>query len=108
MVILCTLFCRSVNRSPLASFTHNKSETEIRFHHFPALPASISNLSGAGDCLVAGTMVALSANEDVSTALAFGVAASKWAVEADVNVSPNLDYRLVSGKSFSFSFVCKI
>jgi len=89
---------RSVNRSPLPSYNnnHNKSETEIRFLHFPALPATISNLSGAGDCLVAGTMVALSLNEDVSSALAFGVSASKWAVEADVNVSPNLDHRLVS------------
>lgn len=93
--VLCS--SRSVNRSPLPSYNHhNQSETEIRFHHFPALPASISNLSGAGDCLVAGTMVALSSNEDVSCALAFGVAASKWAVEADVNVSPHLDHRLVS------------
>ncbi|KAG0567638.1 hypothetical protein KC19_7G150400 [Ceratodon purpureus] len=77
-----------------------ENDSGISFLHFPALPASISNLSGAGDCLVAGTMVALSSGADVSSALAYGVSASKWAVESDSNVSPNLDQHLVSGKLF--------
>jgi sugar/nucleoside kinase (ribokinase family) len=80
---------------------NTKNSTGISFLHFPALPASISNLSGAGDCLVAGAMVALSSGADISSALAYGVSASKWAVESDSNVSSNLDHHVVSGK-FSF------
>jgi len=80
--------------------SNTKNDSGIRFLHFPALPASISNLSGAGDCLVAGTMVALTSSEDISSALAYGVSASKWAVESDSNVSPYLDRHLVSGKPF--------
>ena len=65
--------------------------------HFPALPASIANLSGAGDCLVAGALVALSSSSDIKHALAYGVSASKWAVESDSNVPQNLSPGLVSG-----------
>lgn len=79
-----------------SSSRNTKNSTGISFLHFPALPASISNLSGAGDCLVAGTMVALSSGADISSALAYGVSASKWAVESDSNVSSNLDHHVVS------------
>ena len=83
---------------------NSQNDTGITFLHFPALPASIHNLSGAGDCLVAGTMVGLSSGSDVGSALAYGVSASKWAVESDFNVSPNLDHHSVLGKPpFSYS-----
>jgi hypothetical protein len=37
-----------------------------------ALPASVVNCSGAGDCLVAGAVYALMAGRGVADALAFG------------------------------------
>ena len=90
------LVCRTGQKN---SSSHTiESDAGMSFLHFPALPASIFNLSGAGDCLVAGTLVGLSSGADASSALAHGVAASKFAVESDINVSPNLDHHLVSGK----------
>lgn len=81
------------------SSTPNSTEhkPQVTYVHFPALPASIVNLSGAGDCLVAGALVALSSSSDVQHALAYGVSASKWAVESDSNVSQDLSPGLVSG-----------
>ncbi|CAK9262133.1 unnamed protein product [Sphagnum jensenii] len=73
-----------------------ESNLQVTYLQFPALPASIVNLSGAGDCLVAGALVALSAGSDVATALAHGVSAAKWAVESQSNVPPQLSHTLVS------------
>lgn len=81
------------------SSTPNSTEHKPRvtYVHFPALPASVVNLSGAGDCLVAGALVALSSSSDIKHALAYGVSASKWAVESDSNVPQDLSPGLVSG-----------
>ncbi|XP_020426014.1 uncharacterized protein LOC18766349 isoform X2 [Prunus persica] len=54
--------------------------------HFPALPASVVRLTGAGDCLVGGTIASICAGLDVMQSLAVGIAASKAAVEAETNV----------------------
>ncbi|CAN6555086.1 unnamed protein product [Malus baccata var. baccata] len=54
--------------------------------HFPALPASVVRLTGAGDCLVGGTVASICAGLDVMQSLAVGIAASKAAVEAEANV----------------------
>ncbi|CAL2278740.1 unnamed protein product [Prunus armeniaca] len=54
--------------------------------HFPALPASVVRLTGAGDCLVGGTIASICAGLDVVQSLAVGIAASKAAVEAETNV----------------------
>ncbi|XP_068324125.1 pseudouridine kinase [Pyrus communis] len=53
---------------------------------FPALPASVVRLTGAGDCLVGGTVASICAGLDVMQSLAVGIAASKAAVEAETNV----------------------
>lgn len=45
-------------------------------------------------------MAALASDADISSALAYGVPASKWAVESDSNVSSNLDHLQVAGESF--------
>ncbi len=68
--------------SNLCTPADRESNLQVTYLQFPALPASIVNLSGAGDCLVAGALVALSAGSDVATALAHGVSAAKWAVES--------------------------
>ncbi|KAH9656556.1 PfkB-like carbohydrate kinase family protein [Citrus sinensis] len=54
--------------------------------HFPALPASVVRLTGAGDCLVGGTLASISSGLDVMQSVAVGIAAAKAAVEAETNV----------------------
>ncbi|KAK9942436.1 hypothetical protein M0R45_008103 [Rubus argutus] len=54
--------------------------------HFPALPASVVRLTGAGDCLVGGTISSLCAGLDIMQSVAVGIAASKAAVESETNV----------------------
>ena len=40
--------------------------------HFPALTASVVRLTGAGDCLVGGTLASLSATVDVAPCFYYG------------------------------------
>ncbi|KAL3638570.1 hypothetical protein CASFOL_017941 [Castilleja foliolosa] len=54
--------------------------------HFPALSASVVRLTGAGDCLVGGTIAALCAGLDLMQSVAVGIAAAKGAVESERNV----------------------
>ena len=53
--------------------------------HVPAVPASIVNTSGAGDCLVAGTLARLVQGATPSGALAFGVVSIAFCVP---NITP--------------------
>ncbi|KAM6588448.1 hypothetical protein CsatA_011053 [Cannabis sativa] len=68
-----------------------KSETLLFAIHLPALPASVVRLTGAGDCLVGGTLSSICAGLDVIQSLAVGIVASKAAVEAEANVPNALD-----------------
>ncbi|KAF5196802.1 pfkB-like carbohydrate kinase family protein [Thalictrum thalictroides] len=54
--------------------------------HFPSLPASAVRLTGAGDCLVGGTLASICAGLDVMQSIAVGIAAAKAAVEVESNV----------------------
>uniref|UniRef100_A0A2N9FR01 Carbohydrate kinase PfkB domain-containing protein n=1 Tax=Fagus sylvatica TaxID=28930 RepID=A0A2N9FR01_FAGSY len=54
--------------------------------HFPALPASVVRLTGAGDCLVGGMLASICAGLNVMQSVAVGIAAAKAAVEAETNV----------------------
>lgn len=62
----------------------------LLLQHLPALPAEVVNLSGAGDCLVAGCLYGLVRGRRPLEALACGVAAAKAAVESAANVPPGL------------------
>lgn len=64
--------------------------------HFPALPASILCLTGAGDCFVGGTLAALCVGKDIIESMAFGVAVAKRAVESELNVPSHLSLTMVS------------
>lgn len=57
----------------------------------PALPASVVNCSGAGDCLVAGCLFALSRGLPAEAALAHGIATAHAAVQSQANVPAGLD-----------------
>lgn len=48
----------------------------VCIHHMPALPAKVANLSGAGDCLVAGMAARLMLGDDAVSALAYGLVGS--------------------------------
>ncbi|XP_010244303.1 PREDICTED: uncharacterized protein LOC104588171 [Nelumbo nucifera] len=54
--------------------------------HFPAPSASIVRLTGAGDCLVGGTLASLCAGLDMMLSVPIGMAAAKAAVETQANV----------------------
>ncbi|KAK4347512.1 hypothetical protein RND71_033851 [Anisodus tanguticus] len=54
--------------------------------HFPALPASAVRVTGAGDCLVGGTIASLCAGLDVMQSVSVGIAAAKFAIEVETNV----------------------
>uniref|UniRef100_A0A7N0T1L7 Carbohydrate kinase PfkB domain-containing protein n=1 Tax=Kalanchoe fedtschenkoi TaxID=63787 RepID=A0A7N0T1L7_KALFE len=56
--------------------------------HYPCLPASVVKLTGAGDCLVGGTIASLCSGLDLFQSVAVGIASAKAAVESDTNV-PN-------------------
>jgi sugar/nucleoside kinase (ribokinase family) len=64
--------------------------------HMPALPASVVNCSGAGDCLVAGCLYGLAQGLPAEAALAHGIAASRAAVESQGNVPAGLSAKAVT------------
>ncbi|XP_052193250.1 pseudouridine kinase isoform X2 [Diospyros lotus] len=91
-----SLLYRYVNSScPPNQFfgaTEHETSSNLFAVHFPALPASVVRLTGAGDCLVGATLACISAGLDVIQSLAVGIAAAKAAVEAETNVPA--DYSL--------------
>lgn len=75
---------------------------------FPALPASVVRLTGAGDCLVGGTVASICAGLDVMQSLAVGIAASKAAVEAETNVPRVLNLAAIAGTSLKLYFAYRV
>jgi hypothetical protein len=57
---------------------NTESNQLATYLQFLALPASIMNLSGAGNCLVVGALLALSSRSDVPTALAHETTTANW------------------------------
>lgn len=54
--------------------------------HIPAISASVVRLTGAGDCLVGGTVASLCAGLDIMQSVAVGIAAAKASVESESTV----------------------
>lgn len=69
--------------------------------HLPALPASVARLTGAGDCLVGGTLASMCAGLDVLQSVAAGIAAAKAAVEAETNVPSEYSLAKIAGMTTS-------
>lgn len=70
----------------LLNIATSSSKTYPFAVHLPALPASVARLTGAGDCLVGGTLASMCAGLDVLQSVAAGIAAAKAAVEGETNV----------------------
>ncbi|KAF7842550.1 pfkB family carbohydrate kinase [Senna tora] len=54
--------------------------------HFPSLSASVVRLTGAGDCLVGGTLTSICAGLDIMQSISVGIAVAKATVEVEANV----------------------
>ncbi|KAL1188684.1 Pseudouridine kinase [Cardamine amara subsp. amara] len=86
-------FLCSVNRFSEVGLSHSPSLFAM---HFPTIPAKVKKLTGAGDCLVGGTVASLSDGLDIIQSLAVGIASAKAAVESDDNVPPKFNLDLIS------------
>ncbi|KAK9785432.1 hypothetical protein WJX73_003933 [Symbiochloris irregularis] len=73
--------------------------------HMPALPAAIANLSGAGDCLVAGAAMHLLQGGDACSALAHGMAVARAAVQSHDNGKKGVGYRLSKFDTLAPNFI---
>lgn len=65
--------------------------------HYPAISASVVRLTGAGDCLVGGTLASICAGLDIMQSVAVGIAAAKAAVEAESNVPAEFNLASIAG-----------
>uniref|UniRef100_A0A1J3GLK6 Putative sugar kinase YeiI n=1 Tax=Noccaea caerulescens TaxID=107243 RepID=A0A1J3GLK6_NOCCA len=74
----------------------SESSLSLFAMHFPTVAAKVKKLTGAGDCLVGGTVASLSDGLDLIQSLAVGIATAKAAVESDDNVPPEFKLGLVS------------
>ncbi|MCO5597732.1 hypothetical protein L7F22_051813 [Adiantum nelumboides] len=92
-VVLCSKFCSAtVDSVCLAETTGNQDaylSDGVCCVHFPALPASIVSLSGAGDCFVGGVLAALCTQQSLHASMAFGSAAARHAIQSELNVPSN-------------------
>ena len=87
------LIC-SPNRFSEPGLSHGSSLFAM---HFPTVPAKVKKLTGAGDCLVGGTVASLSDGLGLFQSLAVGIASAKAAVESDDNVPPEFNLDLLTG-----------
>ncbi|KAH7284100.1 hypothetical protein KP509_34G039600 [Ceratopteris richardii] len=64
--------------------------SNVCYVHFPALPASVVSVSGAGDCFVAGVLATLCGHRGLYESIAFGIAVARHAVQSEMNVPTSL------------------
>ncbi|XP_050363043.1 pseudouridine kinase-like isoform X2 [Argentina anserina] len=84
--ILFNIMTASCPPKPFSTLPDSERGSFLFAVHFPALPASVSRLTGAGDCLVGGTISSLCSGLDIMQSVAVGIAVSKAAVESETNV----------------------
>ncbi|KAK1275775.1 hypothetical protein QJS04_geneDACA011673 [Acorus gramineus] len=75
--------------------------------HFPALPAMVASLTGAGDCLVGGTLASVCAGLDIVHSLAVGIAFAKLAVETESNVPSHCNVASITEDAKKILFAVK-
>ncbi|GMY05847.1 pseudouridine kinase [Fagus crenata] len=76
--------------------------------HFPALPASVVRLTGAGDCLVGGMLASICAGLNVMQGVGVGIAAAKAAVEAETNVPTTFSLDTIADDARSVYSAAKV
>lgn len=73
--------------------------------HFPSLPASVVRLTGAGDCLVGGTLTSICAGLDIMQSVSVGIAVAKAVVEVEANVPSTFSLSAITGKVLAMHLV---
>lgn len=105
------LYDKVVSSCPSSRFS-GALQIEISSHlfsvHFPALPASVVRLTGAGDCLVGGTLASLCSGLDIMQSIAVGIAAAKSAVEGEANVPSEFSLATITDDARSIYSAAKI
>ncbi|KAL0009957.1 hypothetical protein SO802_005065 [Lithocarpus litseifolius] len=66
--------------------------------HCPAVPVSVVRLTGAGDCLVGGTLASICAGLNLMQSVAVGIAVAKAAIAAETNVPTAFSLASIAGK----------
>ncbi|KAL6218607.1 hypothetical protein ACLB2K_011817 [Fragaria x ananassa] len=94
--ILFKTMTASCPPKPFLSLQDSETSSFLFAVHFPALPASVVRLTGAGDCLVGGTISSLCAGLDIMQSVAVGIAASKAAVESETNVPSAINLAVIA------------
>ncbi|KAL0706176.1 hypothetical protein Bca4012_072602 [Brassica carinata] len=89
------LLCSKGNPNKALNINRNHGSSLFAMH-FPTVPAKVKKLTGAGDCLVGGTVASLSDGLDLFQSLAVGIASAKAAVESGDNVPPEFNLDLLT------------
>ncbi|XP_071738041.1 pseudouridine kinase-like isoform X2 [Rutidosis leptorrhynchoides] len=77
--------------------------------NFPAvLSNSVKRLTGAGDCLVGGSIASICAGLDVMQSIAVGIAAAKATVEAETNVPAKFSLEQIAADARSVYMAAKV
>ncbi|KAK9667406.1 hypothetical protein RND81_14G254100 [Saponaria officinalis] len=88
------LFDMCSSRCPAEQYSKStsvKEGSQLMVMHFPALPATVGRVSGAGDCLVGGMLASLCSGLNIVQSLSVGIASAKAAIEVKYNVPDKFD-----------------
>lgn len=84
-----------------SGFSGHDRSNRVFAVHLPSLPASVVRLTGAGDCLVGGTLSSICTGLDIMQSVAVGIAVAKAAVEVESNVPSAFSLSAIVGKILS-------
>lgn len=84
--------------SRYSGFSELNKSSNLFAVHFPSLPASVVRLTGAGDCLVGGTLTSICAGLDIMQSVSVGIAVAKATVEIEANVPSIFSLSAIAGK----------
>ncbi|KAL9231623.1 hypothetical protein vseg_006825 [Gypsophila vaccaria] len=88
------LFDMGSRRCPAEQYSNStplKEGSQLLVMHFPALPAAVGRVSGAGDCLVGGMLASLCSGLNIMQSVSVGIASAKAAIEVKQNVPDKYD-----------------
>lgn len=88
-----------------SGFSEHDRSSPLFAVHLPSLPASVVRLTGAGDCLVGGTLTSICAGLDIMQSVCVGIAVAKAAVEVEANVPPAFSLAAIAGKVLTMHLV---
>jgi sugar/nucleoside kinase (ribokinase family) len=82
-------------RVPLGLVDHSDSRASLVMIHCPSIPVQAVSTTGAGDCLVAGTLAGISSGLTLGDAACIGVAAASRSCLSFENVPKELSWEML-------------